>query len=201
MGRIEGRVIPPPDDFMEGLRRGKKLLRYDAHPHASAPIEPYRLSEVALVYIESAPGPGPIPPPERNPVLNQVQMVFRPLVLPVTAGSTVDFPNNDDLFHNVFSYSQPGEFDLGRYPKGRRKSVTFGTPGIVNVYCDIHSYMFATIIVLDNPFFAAPADDGSYAIGGIPPGTYDLTFWYGRKKVTTRRTTISAGATTTVDFP
>jgi plastocyanin len=200
-GSITGRITAPDDDFLEGLRRGKKLQRYDTHSHSAEPIEPYRLAEVSVVYIESAPGSGPPPATGRNPELNQQQMVFRPLVLPVVAGATVDFPNNDDLFHNVFSYSKAGEFDLGRYPKGHRKSVTFTQPGIINVFCDIHSYMFATIIVLDNPFFALPDDDGGYAIGAVPPGTYDLTFWYGRKKVSTKKVTVRDGQTTTVNFP
>jgi plastocyanin len=200
-GTIAGKIAAPDDDFLEGLRRGKKLLRYDTHSHSAEPIEPYRLSEVSVVYIETAPGNGPRPAPSRNPELNQQQMVFRPLVLPVVAGTTVDFPNNDDLFHNVFSYSKAGEFDLGRYPKGHRKSVTFAEPGIINVFCDIHSYMFATIIVLDNPYFALPADDGTYAIGEVPPGTYDLAFWYGRKKISAKKVTVKDGQTTTVDFP
>lgn len=200
-GTIAGRVTAPDDDFLEGLRRGKKLLRYDTHSMGDEPIEPYRLHEVAVVYVESVPGGGPFRPPDDHPSLNQRQMVFRPLVLPVVAGTTVDFPNNDDLFHNVFSYSPAREFDLGRYPRGRMKSVTFGEPGIVNVFCDIHSYMFATIIVLDNPFFAAPSEDGSYSIGGVPPGRYDVTFWYGRKKLSTKRVTVTDRSTTTVNFP
>ncbi len=200
-GSVSGRVLTPGDDFLEALRRGKKLLRYDTHAHFAEPIEPYRLSEVSVVFIETAPKAPARPTPGQNPTLNQYQMVFRPLVLPVLAGTTVDFPNNDDLFHNVFSYSQPGEFDLGRYPKGKKKSVRFDEPGIVSVYCDIHSYMFATIIVLDNPFIALPADDGTFSITGIPPGSYDLTFWYGRKKVATKKVNIEDGKTSTVNFP
>jgi len=177
------------------------MLRYDDVSHAAEPIEPYRLSEVSVVYVEMVPGGGEYPPPDINPKLNQSQMVFRPLVLPVLVGTTVDFPNNDNLYHNVFSYSQPKEFDLGRYPQGRKRSVTFEKPGIVNVYCDIHSYMYATILVLTNPFFSLPADDGTYSIRDIPEGTYDLSFWYGRKKVSTRRVRIDSGRTSTVDFP
>src|SRR6266571_5547426 len=105
-------------------------------------------------------------------------MMFRPLVLPVMVGSTVDFPNNDDLFHNVFSYSQAKEFDLGRYPRGQKKSIKFDKPGIVKVYCDIHSYMYATILVLKNPFFAVPDEEGNYHIDNIPEGVYTLNFWY-----------------------
>ncbi len=200
-GSITGKVIAPADDLLEGLRRGKKMLRYDDVSHAAEPIEPYRLREVAVVYVEDVPGGERYPPPDTNPRLNQSQMVFRPLVLPVIVGTTVDFPNNDNLYHNVFSYSQPREFDLGRYPQGRRRSVTFDTPGVVNVYCDIHSYMFATILVLTNPYFSLPGDDGTYSIRNLPEGTYDLSFWYGRKKVSTRRVRMDAGKTITVDFP
>ena len=200
-GSITGRVIAPEDDFLEGLRRGKKLHRYDTHSQSAEPIEPYRLSEVSVIYIEAVPKAASYPLPGQNPTLNQYQMVFRPLVLPIMAGTTVDFPNNDNLFHNVFSYSQPGEFDLGRYPKGKKKSVTFDKPGIVSVYCDIHSYMFATIIVLDNSFFALPGDDGTFSIAGIPPGAYELAFWYGRKKVITKKVAVEEGKTATVNFP
>ena len=200
-GTIAGRVTAPADDFLEGLRRGKKLLRYDTHSQSVEPIEPYRLSEVSVVYVETVPAAAPYPlrygEPEAQPVPDGLQAAR-------AAGPRRHdrrFPNNDNLFHNVFSYSQPGEFDLGRYPKGKMKSVTFDEPGTVSVYCDIHSYMFATILVLDNPFHALPADDGTYSIAGVPPGAYDLTFWYGRKKVTTKNVTVAAGTTTTVNFP
>lgn len=200
-GIIRGRVVAPSVDLMESLRRGKKMQRYDTHSHAGEPIEPYRLSEVSVVYLEEVPASIPAQPPRLNPKLNQYQMVFRPLVLPIVAGTTVDFPNEDPLFHNVFSYSEPREFDLGRYPRGEKKSVTFNRPGIVKVYCDIHSYMYATILVLKNPFFALPDDDGSYAITDIPPGEYHLTFWYGRNKAGTKMVSVKDGTATTVNFP
>ena len=129
-----------------------------------------------------------------------IDLVFRPLVLPILAGTTVDFPNSDPLFHNVFSLSQPKEFDLGRYPKGQKKSVTFDRPGIVSVYCEIHSYMFATILVLENPFFTVPNEDGTYSLKNIPAGSYKLNFWFGRKKVESRSVTVSAGEQTTANF-
>jgi hypothetical protein len=127
-------------------------------------------------------------------------MLFRPLVLPVLAGTTVDFPNNDNLFHNVFSYSQPREFDLGRYPRGQRRSVRFDRTGVVNVYCDIHSYMYATILVLENPFFTVPDEEGSYSIEHVPPGSYKLVFWYGRKKVSSKSVTVDENKTTVVNL-
>lgn len=190
---VRGNIaVPERDEFMEELLRERALTRYEMHLHGSSePVQPYRLSEKALVYLESVPQPpGGYGPPIVHPQLNQSQMLFRPLVLPVLVGTTVDFPNNDNLFHNVFSYSQPREFDLGRYPRGQRRSVRFDRTGVVSVYCDIHSYMYATILVLENPYFAVPDDDGSYSIDNVPPGTYKLIFWYGRKGVSTRQVTV-----------
>jgi hypothetical protein len=143
---------------------------------------------------------GTFDPPDVHPRLNQSQMLFRPLVLAVLAGTTVDLPNNDNLFHNVFSYSQPREFDLGRYPKGQMRSVRFDRPGVVSVYCDIHAYMYATILVLENPYFASPDNDGSYVIDNVPAGTYRIVYWYGRKRLSSKQITIEDSKTTVVNF-
>ncbi len=200
---VRGKVVGPAnDEFAEELLRERSLTRYEMHLHTSAdPVQPYRLSEKAVIYLEStAAASASYDPPALHPQLNQSQMLFRPLVLPVLLGTTVDFPNNDDLFHNVFSYSQPKEFDLGRYPRGHRRSVRFDHPGVVNVYCDIHSYMYATILVLENPYFAVPEDDGAYSIDHVPPGAYRIAFWHGRKKVSERPVLIEEGKTTVVNF-
>ena len=200
-GSIRGKVkVPLTDDFTSEMLRGRALMRYHMHDAMSdEPVAPYTLSEKAVVYIETAGGARYAPPGE-HPALDQHQMMFRPLVLPVCAGTTVDFPNSDNLYHNVFSYSQAKEFDLGRYPKGHSKSVTFSRPGIVNVYCDIHTYMYATILVLDNPYFTTPADDGSYNLTGVPPGSYTLAYWYGRKKISSVPVVVKAGQVSTIDF-
>ncbi len=200
-GIILGRVLTPTEGVADDILRGKKLLRYDTHHHAAEPVKPFRLSEVAVVYLEGLKEKIPFSPPETRPVLNQYQIVFRPLVLPVQAGTTVDFPNSDNLFHNVFSYSQPKEFDLGRYPLGEQKSVRFDKPGIVNVYCDIHSYMYATILVFDHPYFTIPDDDGNFSLTGVPEGRYDISFWYGRKRVETRKITVKSDETVYINFP
>ena len=119
-------------------------------------------SERAAIYLE---GPSidrqTYQAPEKHPVLNQRNLEFHPRVLPILVRTTVDFPNRDNLFHNVFSYSQTKEFDLGRYPKNDSRSVTFDQTGVVRVYCDIHSHMSATILVLRNPYFTVPSDNGS----------------------------------------
>jgi hypothetical protein len=140
------------------------------------------------------------PPPAAHPVLDQRDLMFHPQVLPILVGTTVDFPNRDNLFHNVFSYSQPKEFDLGRYPTGMQKSVRFDNPGIVRVYCDIHSHMNATILILDNPYFAVPDDQGNFSIRNIPRGTYTVRLWYGRELVRSETVTLKAGEAANVNF-
>ena len=199
-GTIKGRIgVSHPDDVSAEIMRGRSLNRYGATSAGSdKQVEPYALSEKAVMYLESV--PGTFAPPHVHPQLDQRDMVFRPLVLPVLVGTTVDFPNSDPLFHNVFSLSQPKEFDLGRYPKGQKKSVTFERTGVVSVYCEIHSYMFATILILQNPFFTLPDEDGSFELRDVPAGTYQLSFWYGRKKAETRTATVSPGETVTVSF-
>ena len=202
VGTIEGRItVPANDDITEEILRGRLLNRYGAHElHRDEQVQPYRLSEKAVIYLEGIEEEEAEGQSSPRPQLNQNQMMFRPLVLPVTAGTTVDFPNNDNLYHNVFSYSHPREFDLGRYPTGQKKSVTFDRPGVVKVYCDIHSYMYATILVLRNHYYALPDEEGLYRITDIPEGSYTLVFWYGRKVSATKHVAVKAGATTTVDF-
>ena len=125
-----------------------------------------------------------IPAGEEDPPAQIVQRgeTFIPHVLPVVKGSTVEFPNDDPIFHNVFSLSGARSFDLGRYPKGDSRSVTFEKPGIVPVFCHLHSDMAAIILVLDNPFFAVPDAEGQYRIEGIPPGRYTLVAWHERSE-------------------
>jgi plastocyanin len=199
-GVIRGKIfISRTDDVTEEIMRGRMLNRYGTGTDPSAkPFQPYTLPEKAVVYVESV--PGTYTPPRNHPTLDQRDMVFRPLVLPILTGTTVDFPNSDPLFHNVFSLSESKEFDLGRYPQGKHRSVTFDNEGVVSVYCEIHSYMFATILVLQNPYFALPDQDGDFEIGGVPSGTYQLSFWYGRKKVDTRTINVTSGQTTTANF-
>jgi plastocyanin len=198
-GTIRGKIsVFRSDDVTTDLMHERALNRYETGSESLKPAEPYRLYEKAVVYLESVPGKYDAPVDHAR--LDQRDLLFRPLVLPVLVGTTVDFPNDDPLYHNVFSISGPKEFDLGRYPKGQKKSVVFDRTGIVSVFCEIHSYMFSTILVLQNPFFATPDDDGTYAIPNVPTGTYKMNFWYGRKSVETRTITVRNGETTTVNF-
>ena len=129
---------------------------------------------------------------------------FVPHILPVLQGATVEFPNEDDVYHNVFSLSGPAGrnrgFDLGRYPKGTSRSVTFSKPGIVQVFCHIHSDMSATVYVLSNPFFASPSEDHRYVIDDVPEGDYTIVGWHERIVPISKRVHVVAGQTTTLDF-
>jgi plastocyanin len=205
-----------------GEIRGKiAILKIDDDPQKSPMIDRYtthrptppstsgatmssaaiKLSEKAVVYLESQTGKAQsYQPPTAHPILDQRDLTFHPQVLPILVGTTVDFPNKDNLFHNVFSYSSPKEFDLGRYPTGDSKSVRFDKAGVVRVYCDIHSHMNATILVLDNPFFAVPDDGGSFVIKNVPNGTYMARLWYGRELTASQSVTIKNGESVSVNF-
>lgn len=111
-------------------------------------------------------------------VVNQVKKKFHPRVLPVVRGQVVHFMNQDRLEHNVFSRSGAQGFDLGRYPKGEFRPVTFDEPGVFKVYCNIHKAMILDVVVLENDLFTVTDDDGVFAIAGVPPGSYDLTVWH-----------------------
>lgn len=125
---------------------------------------------------------------------------FDPHVLPVLRGSTVDFPNADDVFHNVFSLSSAKAFDLGRYPKGTSRSLTFEKTGRVDVFCHIHSDMSAIVLVLDNPYFASPDPKGHFVIDSVPPGDYTVIGFHQRIKPVTRHLRVVAGETTKTLF-
>jgi hypothetical protein len=105
----------------------------------------------------------------------------------------VAFPNRDPFFHNVFSYSGAARFDLGRYPEGESKSVTFREPGIVRVYCEVHDFMRAAVIVTENPYHARPDAEGRFRIPGVPPGTYTLVGWHADQGTVTEEVTVSEG--------
>ena len=113
-----------------------------------------------------------------RPKLAQLEQRFVPRVVPVAIGGKVDFPNQDPIYHNVFSVSATRRFDLGKFSKGQSRSVTFPKAGVVNVYCDIHSDMAASIVVTPNHAFTQPAADGSYALPELPTGKYTLRVWH-----------------------
>ncbi len=135
-------------------------------------------NEYALVYIEHV--DGSFPPPKKSPIMNQKDLMFMPMVLPVLAGSTVNFLNNDIVLHNVFTPTKcAGRFNLGTWPKGEIRSHTFNDPGcFVTILCNVHPDMQAWIVVLQNPYFAKTDSNGNFEIKNVPKGAYELKVWY-----------------------
>ena len=131
----------------------------------------------SVVYLETAPRGAFERTETPRAVMDQRNETFVPHVLAITTGTTVDFANNDRIYHNVFSLSKTTSFDLGRYAAGRSKPVRFDKPGIVRVFCEIHSHMSAFILVFSHPFFAMTDEDGRYRIEDVPPGNYTVIAW------------------------
>jgi plastocyanin len=130
-----------------------------------------------------------------KPQLKQINQAFEPHVLGVPVGTTVDFPNGDLVYHNVFSYSKTKKFDLGYYGKGKSKTVTFDKPGMVQVFCDIHSTMSAYVLVVDSPFVTQPDESGSYAFPELPNGSYTLRVWHPDLGDRSMKVTVGDGVT------
>jgi len=131
----------------------------------------------SVVYLEQAPRAAFEVSDSARVRMDQRSEQFVPHVLAITAGTTVDFPNDDRTYHNVFSLSKNNTFNLGRYAAGRSRSFRFINTGIVRVFCEIHSHMSAYIIVFGHRFFAVTDDDGRYRLDGVPPGTYNVVVW------------------------
>lgn len=133
--------------------------------------------------------------------VKQEKANFTPAVLPVVAGTTVEWPNNDDIYHNVFSMSDAKQFDLELY-KGHppEKRVKFDRTGRVDVFCSIHENMHCVVLVLENPFFATADESGHYTIKDVPPGTYKLKAWHERLPASSQEITVPAEGEVTANF-
>ena len=133
----------------------------------------------------------------------QKDLAFVPMLLAVPTGTTVEFPNLDDTYHNIFSYSPAKRFDLGRYRRDERPvpAEQFDVPGLVVLRCDIHEHMRGLILVVDTPYFVLTGVDGSYRLGGLPAGRHTLRVWLDSKTTLERPVELQAGATLRADFP
>jgi len=150
-----------------------------------------------VIYLE---GPGLKSAAPTQGILAQKSRHFEPEIVVVPVGSSVSFPNDDPIFHNVFSLSKVKQFDLGFYPAGETRTVKFDRPGVVQVYCHIHSDMSAAIVVLSTGSWTRPTPDGGYSLSGFPPGTYDLVVWHRSAGFFRRQITVSEGTTPAADF-
>jgi plastocyanin len=133
-----------------------------------------------VIWLEPASGPAPLRGVQRRVEMRQQNKRFVPHVLAIPAGSSVDFPNFDPIFHSAFSNYSGQTFDVGLYKPGSSKTVAFTRPGIVRVFCNIHPTMSAVIAVLNTPWFAVSSALGAYEIRGVPPGDYQLHIFHER---------------------
>jgi plastocyanin len=130
-----------------------------------------------IIYLEGVEGTPPPPVPKDHAIIRQREKQFDPPLTVVVRGTTVDFPNEDKIFHNVFSVSRPARFDLGLYKAGTMKSVEMKRAGVVDVYCNIHPDMIAKVKVLENPYYTITGKDGTFKIDNVPGGEYPIVAW------------------------
>ena len=132
--------------------------------------------------------------------ISQKGATFIPHVTPIVVGTTIEWPNQDDIFHNVFSISEAKQFDLELYKSPEVKRVPFDKPGRVDVFCSIHTTMNCVILVLENPWFALSDAKGAYTITNVPPGTYTLKAWHERLPSATKEVVVPKNGDVKADF-
>ena len=155
---------------------------------------------LAVVYLD-----GPFPQPASLPTkeVTQKDLTFIPSLLPIRVGTKVEFPNLDDTYHNIFSYSPAKRFDLGRYRPDERPIPTqvFDKPGLVILRCDIHEHMRGLILVLNTPHFVMTDTNGRFRLEGLPAGHYTLKAWIDSRTTREKPVDLKNGETLHVDFP
>jgi plastocyanin len=159
-------------------------------------VEGTRIADAGpiVAYLEPVDGtPAPLPP-ATIPKVHQKDARFSPRFLAIAAGQSVAMPNDDKIYHNVFSYSTPNDFDLGLYPAGESRKVTFRTPGVVRTYCSIHESMSGTIFVAPTRYFAVVSANGEFEIPDVAPGRYRLRTWCDRLPATSREIQVQPGS-------
>jgi plastocyanin len=169
--------------------------RYPNQTIQPGPADP----PAAVVYLE---GPTGGSAPGRSARMAQKNLQFVPGLLAIRRGTVVEFPNQDDLYHNVFSYSKAKRFDLGRYRKDEKPATQlFDKSGVVRLSCEIHTHMQGIILVLDTPYFQRTDAEGRYRLEGLPAGKYTLKAWISEKEVYERPVELETGGKLRVDFP
>jgi plastocyanin len=189
---IEGRIELPKTRTAPVMNKRYEIVTKGGVVATNPPL--------AVVYLEGS-FPRPVSPPVAQ--MAQRDLTFVPLLLPVQAGTRVEFPNFDDTYHNIFSYSAPKRFDLGRYRADEKPvpAQLFDVPGLVTLRCDIHEHMRGLIIVLETPHFVTTDADGRYRLGGLPPGRYTLKVWLDSRTTLSRPVELQADSVLRADFP
>jgi plastocyanin len=179
----------------------------EAHGHGGAPAHHYGTVTVsgtvsgggqigpggAVVWLRRLDGPTPRTVPAANQIITQRDKTFLPHVLAVPIGTSVQFRNDDRIYHNVFSIAKPNEFDAGIRATGATYSKTFTHPGVVELLCNIHSTMNAYVLVVDSPLYAKAQASGAFVVHGVVPGKYELSAWHEAASTITRKP-ITVGA-------
>ena len=198
-GGLEGTITvtapprpAPPQAYGSNTNYGK--VNYGA-PTVAA----HALPEEIVVFLKKV--PGAFTAPKEPVVLEQKYIQFGHRVLPILAGTTVEFVNQDGVYHNIFSNSQVNpKFDLGKKLKGETARVKFKHPEDVKLYCEIHASMKAHLLVLQNPYFAVVAPGGHYELSHVPPGRYQLVAWHDYWAPVTQTVTVKKEKTTQADM-
>jgi plastocyanin len=189
---IEGRVELPKSRVAPVMNKRYEVVTKNGIVAINPPL--------AVVYLE-----GSFPKPATPPVTQMIQkdFTFIPLLLPVQIGTKVEFPNLDDTYHDVFSYSAAKRFDLGRYRPDEKPtpSQIFDVAGLVTLRCDIHEHMRGLVLVVDTPHFVTTEPDGRFRLSGVPAGNYTLKVWLNSKTTLERAVEVKADATLRLDFP
>ena len=162
-------------------------VRVGPRPHADA-----------VVWIDMA---APAPPEPARVVLDQRNLTFSPHVLAVRVGTTVELPNNDRVFHNVFSFHDGKKFDLGLYPTGASRHLTFDRPGLSRIFCNIHPGMAAYILAVDSAYFAVSDRQGQFSIRGVPPGDHTYKAWRPGSEIISGEVKVGGDAPLNVQWP
>ncbi len=166
--------------------------------HGKVAAKGVKNSADAVVYVAAIPGKT-FPAPKEHARIDQIHLVFEPHVLPVLVGTTVDFLNSDPLMHNVFTPDAcAGKFNLGTWPKGQVKSYAFTKECSATLLCKVHPEMEAFVVAVPTPYFAVTKADGSYAIAGLPDGSYTVKVWHPKLKAAQKAITVAGP--TAADF-
>ena len=189
---VEGRVALPKSHSAPVMAKRYEIVTHSGVLSTQPPL--------AVVYLVGS-FPKRSSPPARQ--VAQKDLTFVPSLLPVQVGTRVEFPNLDDTYHSIFSYSPAKRFDLGRYRPEERPipSQVFNTPGLVTLRCDIHDHMRGLILVLDTPYFVVTGADGRFRLSRLPAGHYTLKAWIDSKTIRERPVELKSGETLHIDFP
>lgn len=157
----------------------------------------------AVIYIDSV--AGEFKPPKEHPVMDQSRLVFHPHILPVLAGTTVDFLNSDDVAHNVFSPDKSADkLNLGTWPKGEIRSFTFekrcDKVCDAVMLCNVHPEMEAFVVIMQNPYYAQSDDSGYFEIENVPPGDHTIKVWHPKRRAKAQNIKVPKEGTVEIEF-